>query len=215
MKTLLTRVIIALALLALSTINSQLSTVFAQGTAFTYQGRLNASGAPANGSYDLSFSIYKAPIGGVALAGPLTNSATAVTNGLFTVTLDFGSGVFAGQNCFMQINVETNGVGPYVALSPRQQLTPTPYAVFSENAAQANSVISNGVSVAQLNTLAAPASGEVLTYNGSSLAWSNPPAGGGSGWSLTGNSGTIPGTDFLGTSDNEPLELWVNDTRAF
>ena len=38
--------------------------------------------------------------------------------------------------------------------------------------------------------------------------------GGGSGWSLTGNAGTVPGTDFLGTTDNEPLQLWVNGMQA-
>jgi len=183
----------------------------AQGTAFTYQGRLNINGSPANGSYDLSFSIYNAPIGPLALAGPLTNSATAVTNGLFTVRLDFGSNVFAGQICFMQINVESNGVGPYVPLSPRQQLTPTPYAIYSENAGEAYSVISNGVSVAQLNTLDAPASGEVLTYNGTSLVWTNPPSGGSSGWSLTGNSGAGA---FLGTTNNNPLNLVADSIPA-
>jgi hypothetical protein len=45
------KIIVAPALLALvSTINSPLSTLHAQGTAFTYQGRLNAGENPANGS---------------------------------------------------------------------------------------------------------------------------------------------------------------------
>src|SRR5438093_7038473 len=47
--------IIALAFLSLSTLNPQLSTLFAQGTAFTYQGRLNDGANPASGSYDLRF----------------------------------------------------------------------------------------------------------------------------------------------------------------
>jgi hypothetical protein len=33
-------------------------------------------------------------------------------------------------------------------------------------------------------------------------------------WKLTGNAGTSPGTDFLGTTDNQPLELKVNGARA-
>ncbi len=33
-------------------------------------------------------------------------------------------------------------------------------------------------------------------------------------WGLTGNSGTTPGTDFLGTTDNQALELKVNGQRA-
>jgi trimeric autotransporter adhesin len=38
--------------------------------------------------------------------------------------------------------------------------------------------------------------------------------GGSNGWSLSGNSGTDPSTDFLGTSDDQPLNLRVNDARA-
>ena len=34
------------------------------------------------------------------------------------------------------------------------------------------------------------------------------------GWSLTGNTGTIPGANFLGTRDNNALELKVNGQRA-
>ncbi|NQT84090.1 hypothetical protein HQ563_13775 [bacterium] len=34
-------------------------------------------------------------------------------------------------------------------------------------------------------------------------------------WSLTGNSGTSPGTDFLGTTNNVALQLHVNNARAF
>jgi hypothetical protein len=47
----------------------------AQGTAFTYQGRLNNNGQPANGTYDLQFAIYDLPDGGTVAGGPLTNTA--------------------------------------------------------------------------------------------------------------------------------------------
>lgn len=39
-----------------------------------------------------------------------------------------------------------------------------------------------------------------------------PP--GPTGWSLTGNAGTTAGTDFLGTTDTQPLELDVNRVRV-
>jgi len=39
--------------------------------------------------------------------------------------------------------------------------------------------------------------------------------GGGTGWSLTGNAGTSPATDFLGTTDNQALEFRVNSVRGF
>src|SRR6266496_4241963 len=62
---------------------------FAQGTAFTYQGRLFDAGSPANGIYDLRFNVYDALSGPSLIAGPKTNLAVVVSNGLFTVTLDF------------------------------------------------------------------------------------------------------------------------------
>ena len=109
----------------------------AQGTAFTYQGQLNDGGCPANGSYDLTFTLFNANTNGVAIAGPVTNSAVLVTNGLFTVTIDFGAGVFNGQTNWLQIGVETNGGGSFTTLTPLQELTPTPYAIYSANAGNA------------------------------------------------------------------------------
>ena len=102
--------IIALGLLGLSILNPELSTLRAQSTAFTYQGRLNDNGAPANGVYDLRFTIYDSTNNpGPIIAGPLTNSATGVNNGLFTVTLDFGPGIFSGADRWLEIAVRTNG----------------------------------------------------------------------------------------------------------
>src|SRR5205814_123103 len=33
-------------------------------------------------------------------------------------------------------------------------------------------------------------------------------------WKTAGNAGTTPGPNFLGTTDNQPLEIQVNSTRA-
>src|SRR5947207_2878821 len=62
----------------------------AMTNAFTYQGRLTDLGSPANGLYDLRFTLFDAGTAGVAVAGPVTNQAVNVSGGLFTVTLDFG-----------------------------------------------------------------------------------------------------------------------------
>jgi hypothetical protein len=115
--------------------------LFAQGTAFTYQGRLNDGGNPANGIYDLRFAICDAVSGGNQIAGPLTNNATVVTNGLFIATLDFG-GVFTGTNYWLDISVRTNGSGTFIELLPRQPLTPTPYAIFANTASNLSGTIS-------------------------------------------------------------------------
>ena len=95
------RLLVALILCA------DLHQAFAQGTAFTYQGRLNDGSNAANGSYDLTFALYLGSSGGSAVAGPLTNSTVGVSNGLFTVTLDFGSGVFNGDPRWLEIGVRT------------------------------------------------------------------------------------------------------------
>ena len=108
--------------------------VFAQGTAFSYQGQLASGGAPANGSYDLAFTLFATNNDGVAIAGPVTNSAAGVTNGLFTATIDFGPGVFTGGNYWLQIAVRTNGGGSFTNLSPRQPILPVPYAIMANTA---------------------------------------------------------------------------------
>jgi len=98
--------------LLLLTLVSQLATAHAQGTAFTYQGRLNDGASPATGIYDLRFAIYDALNSGAQQGSLLTNSATAVSNGLFSVTLDFGS-QFSGANRWLDIGVRTNGGGAF------------------------------------------------------------------------------------------------------
>ena len=63
----------------LSTINYPLSTVRAQGTAFSYQGRLNVNGSPApNGLYDFQFALWDALSGGAQINVSLTINATGV-----------------------------------------------------------------------------------------------------------------------------------------
>lgn len=128
MKIQLTRMLAATLLFA------TIREVIAQGTAFTYQGQLVSSGAPASGIYNLSFTLFTVPAGGSAAAGPVITNGVIVTNGLFTVTIDFGSGVFIGQTNWLEIGVETNGVNTFTTLAPRQQLTPTPYAIFAHTA---------------------------------------------------------------------------------
>src|ERR1035438_5297401 len=72
-------------ILLLSAINHPLSTLFAQGTAFTYQGWLNDGGSPANGNYDLRFAIYDLPSGGTLISGAATKPPHGAANGPFTV----------------------------------------------------------------------------------------------------------------------------------
>jgi hypothetical protein len=104
----------------------------AQGTAFTYQGQLNTASGPANGNYDLTFSLYNASTGGSQTGNTLTDLAVGITNGLFTTSVDFGA-VYNGTSYWLQIGVRTNGASTFTPLSPRQELTPTPYAITAQN----------------------------------------------------------------------------------
>jgi hypothetical protein len=215
----------------------------AQGTAFTYQGRLNDGANPASGSYDLQFTIYAASSGGSGIAGPLTQTASAVSNGLFTVTLDFGAGVFTGADRWLEIGVRTNGGGAFTTLTPRQPITPTPYAL------HAKSVSASGISGALPSASLSGTYSNPLTFlngannfsgsfygqffgtsftggsfsgDGSGLLNLNasqilggtfPAATLGNAWRIVGNSGTSE-TNFIGTIENHALDFRVANSRG-
>jgi hypothetical protein len=111
-------------------------------TAFTYQGRLLSEGAPTEGAWDLRFRLYDAAVGGGQVGTTLCVDNSAVADGRFTVVLDFFQ-QFAGQKRYLEVEVRadtgldcTSGSG-FTLLSPRQELTATPNAVFALNAGTA------------------------------------------------------------------------------
>lgn len=232
--------------LLLSILSVQLSIAFAQGTAFTYQGRLNSSGAPANGLYDFRYKLYSDPSGVTQIGSNYLTSGIPVTNGLFTAAIDFGTGIFNGSNYWLEVDVRANGVGSYTPLTPLQAVTPAPYAIYAETAGNVSGTISSA-------NLSGTYNGPVTFNNGLDEfngtfsgqffgplfvggSFSGSHFGDGSGlynlnpallsgpiplsgltnaWKTTGNAGTTPGVNFVGTSDNQPLELHVNGQRAF
>jgi hypothetical protein len=100
----------------------------AVGAGFTYQGRLTDGGSPANGVYDLQLILYDAAVGGTQVGPIVTSDDVTVTNGLFTINLDFGS-VYNSTSLFLDIAVRPGAsTGTYTQLTPRQALTPVPYA---------------------------------------------------------------------------------------
>lgn len=131
-------------LLVSSVLFMQMSAVrpaFGQGTGFTYQGHLYDGAGPANGNYDMRFQLWNALTGGATVTGFVTNAPIAVSNGLFTTVIDFGAGVFTGPALWLHLGVRTNGsASGYTSLAPRQELTPTPYAIFAESANATNLV---------------------------------------------------------------------------
>ncbi|HUD84165.1 MAG TPA: hypothetical protein VMQ67_11710, partial [Candidatus Saccharimonadales bacterium] len=205
--------------------------VFAQGTAFTYQGQLTSGGSPANGNYDFTFALFNTNnTSGGQVGGTITQTNLGVTNGLFSTTLDFGA-VFAGDATWLAIEVRTNGGSTFTALNPLQPLTPTPYAIYASGAgtaASANAVAGSNivgtVPLAQLpaglvtNTETGVALSGTFSGNGTNLtnvtAFSLNGLKATSFWQLGGNFGTTPGVNYVGTADNQPLEMHVNGMRG-
>lgn len=120
------------ALLLLTALFGFTQGIHAQGTAFTYQGLLSENGARVNGTNDLQFTVHSTAGGNNPVGSPITMDDLAVSNGLFTVTLDFGAGIFNGSPRWLEISVRpgTNN-GAFTVLNPRQAIPAAPYAVFA------------------------------------------------------------------------------------
>ncbi|MCO5053413.1 MAG: tail fiber domain-containing protein [Verrucomicrobiae bacterium] len=195
---------------------------WAQGTAFTYQGRLNSGGTPFNGNAEFQATLWTAATGGTQVAA---NNPTAVvvgvTNGLFTLPLDFGA-QFSGAGRWLQLEVRTS-IGAFTTLTPRQTLTPTPYALTAAGlsgslpAAQLSGAIANA-NLPASPTFAGTVVASTFSGNGANLTNVNAVTLNGlnsaSFWRATGNAGTTPGNQFIGTTDDQPLEFKVNGIRA-
>ncbi len=119
-------------------------------TAITYQGRLSSTDGPVTGVYDLELSLWTSPTGSVQTASTVTATGVQVSEGLFTVGLDFGSGVFDGRALWLQIGVRTNGGDAFATMLPRQALAAAPYANYAPNAGLAAGVPAGTISTAML-----------------------------------------------------------------
>jgi hypothetical protein len=117
------------------------------GQNFTYQGRLTESNASASGAFDFQFRLFDAESGSTQIGSTQTLSAVNVSSGIFTVGLDFGLNSFTSARRFLEIAVKRPADASYTTLSPRQALSPVPYASYSERA----SIAENATNAAQLN----------------------------------------------------------------
>ncbi len=186
-------------------------------TAFTYQGRLVNTNGPLDGSYDFIFSLYDDA--GAQVGDSITNLTMAVAEGHFGVTLDFGPNSFrtvlvpprdfVGPGEWLEISVRTNRAKTYQTLSPRQRLTPAPYAATVTGTLPSSAIEGNYTGKVTFGNSSNVFLGEFYG-NGANLT----NVGGGTLWQIAGNGGTTAGTHFLGTTDNQALELRVNGGRA-
>src|SRR5262245_12527531 len=155
------------------------------GTAITYQGQLKYQGGPADGSFSMTFALFDAATLGGQVGTTLVFDGlggnpppVSVADGLFTVELDFGAAAYNGQPRWLQITVDGT------PLSPRQELTPAPHALWaqaSESAATANSAATvpwSGITDVPANVSGA-FSPWTTVANGTAVGW------GANGWGQT------------------------------
>ena len=135
-----TRKILAILVLALGLVvwPVKVSEAAPLGTAFTYQGRLIDANDAADGLYDFAFKLYDANVGGSKAANDVNVADVDVIEGYFTVELDFNDpNAFNGEARWLSIGVRPgveNDPCAYTTLSPRQEVTPTPYAIYAKTA---------------------------------------------------------------------------------
>jgi hypothetical protein len=140
-----------------------------QTTSFTYQGRLSDGSTPAGGTYDFEFALYDAVAGGSAQGSPdtVTRTGVTVTNGVFTVQLDFGASAFPGADRYLEIRVKKPADASYTTLSPRQPITSTPYAVRSLSAGSADTATTATTATNATNATNATTAGTATNFSGS------------------------------------------------
>ena len=149
-----------------------------------YQGRLVDGTNLVNGPISLVLAIYDAETDGTLLYAD-SNTVTVV-DGLYATYIgdDTVSGTLTGALAAAEAWLEVSVNG--TTLSPRERLAAVPYALTAAGV-EDGSIAASDVDATSFNT----------TF-----------------WRAGGNAGTTPGTHYLGTSDNTPLELRANHLRV-
>jgi hypothetical protein len=168
------------------------------GTGFTYQGQLKNANGPVTGVCDFEFSLWDAESAGAQVGATQSIAAVNVNGGLFTVQLNgagqFGASAFNGQGRWVQVAVKCASDPAYITLSPRQPLTPAPYALAMPGLrTEQNATSPNIIGGADGNAVTSGAVGASLNGGGASSFFQSitddyGTVGGGRG-NTAGNSG--------------------------
>lgn len=102
------------------------------GNEIAYQAQLRNNGAPVTTACDFQFSLWTADIGGGTQVGTTVERlGIPGSDGLFRTTADFGVNPYTtSQQLWLQVAVRNPaGTGSYVAMTPRQRLTASPFSL--------------------------------------------------------------------------------------
>ncbi|MHC4087989.1 MAG: autotransporter outer membrane beta-barrel domain-containing protein [Planctomycetota bacterium] len=164
---------------------AEISEAAPMGTAWTYQGRLMDANGPADGLYDLQFTLYDDAntIIGNKIGSDANWPDVDVIDGYFTVVLDFNDpNAFMGDSRWLEVVVrpgDSNDENDFVALIPRHEVTPTPYALYAKTSGADNDWVVSGSSMYSIpgkvgiGTTTPRASLEVTNTGGSHAIWAS------------------------------------------
>ncbi|NIP56069.1 MAG: hypothetical protein GWN67_20635 [Phycisphaerae bacterium] len=147
------------------------------GTGFIYQGRLIDTDYPADDIYDFRFELYNDMTTGMQQGTTIYRDDVGVSDGYFTVSLDFGMDVIDSNALWLEIGVrpgDVNDPNLYTRLSPRQRITPTPYAVHASSSETVQAPLELSGSVAAPNSVLLV---ENHFLNGSAIRGENSSSG--------------------------------------
>jgi len=178
--------------------------------AFTYQGRLD--GGIADGFIDARFSLWNAPNSGNPLnliAGPVDVTNIAIRGGLFTAPVNLGIHLPTDIQTFLQVEIASPSGSGFVALSPRQPMTPAPLASVAAGLGNVtslpggDSVISGPQGVLQTGSLTLRAPGAAVADSADSA--------GGLLRLVAGNADIAANSPAPGTSQNNDVHIVAGD----
>ncbi len=203
-------------------------------TGFTYQGKLEQGGQPANGNFDFTLQVFSGA-GGGQIASDVNYFNIPVTDGLFTVRVPLDPESMYNQSAdpLLQIAVRNAGSGLYTTLQPRQRITQAPSAMVAHIAEQSRGLANFSTAGAPLLVNAGDwgqgpnsyVSGSTLILNSSSSAYVNmlspnssetgilfgTPAGGAAQGGVVFNNLDTPGGLQLRTGGNV-TRVSINNT---
>lgn len=108
---------------------------------FSYQGFLEDGSGPITDTCDLEFKLWDDPTAGSQIPPTVTKTGIPITDGLFSVHLNFGPAAFDGEDRYLEIGVKCTGDISFTTLGPRQPITPVPYALFAMDTTPLENVI--------------------------------------------------------------------------